>query len=254
MVKAKNSEAFEFQRRLMILSGFWPFRKPSIFYKIYGYTHYFLVTTFAMSLLISTMVVHDFSQLIQGWSMFVAIVNCSTKFTIFYTKMPAFLDLLDFLKSPHFAYHDEKYDHYLKRIIKIATVVVKMFFCSGITTVFCILSAPMIVPTDDFQTPLPFPANFRKLPAFFYYAVYCYQCVSLFSAAWTSIGFDNLSTSMMGLCSAYFEILKETIVDATAPIKKLIEKNGDSDIYGHLDLDIYQKLSDCVEHHLAVIK
>lgn len=256
MPKSTNSDAFKIQKRLMTMTGFWPRRSPTIFYRVYGVTHYGMVTSFALSLLLSNAVVKDFSQLIQSWSMFVAILNCSMKFTIFYFKMPGFLDLLDFLHSPHFTYYEEEFDPNLARIIRFARVLVKLFLCSGVTTVISILLAPCLNPARERQTPLPFPLDLKEQPLFIYIIVYAFQCFALFSAAWTSIGFDNLSTSMMGLSAGYSQILRKTIVKITAP-KILLRDYESIDIlksYGAFDGTVNKKLCKCVEHHLAIIK
>ncbi|KAF2892958.1 hypothetical protein ILUMI_13218 [Ignelater luminosus] len=256
MTKSTNSDAFEIQKRIMTMTGFWPHRSPTIFYRIYGVIHYGMVASFALSLLISNAVVKDFSQLIQSWSMFVAILNCSIKFTIFYFKMPAFLDLLDFLHSPHFTYYEEEYDVYLARIIRFARVLVKLFLCSGVTTVILILIAPLLNTVRERQTPLPFPLDLKKQPFYIYIAVYVFQCFALFSAAWTSIGFDNLSTSMMGLSASYSKILRETIVKIT-DLQVLLRNNELRNIlllYGVSDCRINKMFCKCVEHHLAIIE
>ncbi|KAF2892955.1 hypothetical protein ILUMI_13215 [Ignelater luminosus] len=63
---------------------------------------------------------------------------------------------------------------------------------------------------------------------------------------------------MMKLSSAYFKILELTIV-RTTNAKTLLYKSdttNDSiyDYYGQFDKEINQRLSVCVEHHIAVIK
>ncbi|KAB0805267.1 hypothetical protein PPYR_02237 [Photinus pyralis] len=247
---SQNTDAFKFQRLLMETAGFWPRREASIFYLIYGLSAYGIVVLFAVSLLLSTMVVKDFKQLILGWSMFTAMLNCSLKFTVFRVKMPAFLELLDFIRSPHFFYHREEFDHHLKRIIKIATVVVKLFFCSGMTTYTCLISAPLFS-KEERITPFPFPLDLKQYSVMVYILVYVFQSVALFAAAWISIGFDNLSTGMMGLCSAYFAILRQTIIFATEEFRN--EKLDNINLYSKHDKQIYRDLSDCSTHHLAVI-
>ncbi|KAF5272419.1 hypothetical protein FQA39_LY07887 [Lamprigera yunnana] len=168
--------------------------------------------------------------------------------------MPRFLDLLDFLHSRHFSYYEEKYDHHIQKVIKFSVIVAKLFFCSGMTTVMSILSAPIITSQDHRTTPLPFPVNLQNRSIFIYLAVYVFQIVALTSAAWTSIGFDNLSTSMMGLCSAYFAILRETIEETTKDLLSTKDDGNDLDKYRTLDGPIHKELSECAEHHLAVIK
>ncbi|KAB0804557.1 hypothetical protein PPYR_01527 [Photinus pyralis] len=253
MAISLNSNAFKIQKRLMIMTGLWPRRDSGTLYRIYGASHYWLLATFSLSLLLSTMVVKDFSQLIQGWSMFVAILNCVIKFTIFYFKMPVFLDLLDFLHSPHFSYHKDEVDHHLKRIIDFAIAVVKLFLCSCVTTVFCMITTPLFASKGTRLTPLPFPLDFEKHSFLTYISVYLYQCLGLASACCSSIGFDNLSTSMMGLCSAYFAILTETIISTTNEFQKKANENHIRS-YEKFDEQVYSDLSQCVEHHLAVIK
>ncbi|KAB0804556.1 hypothetical protein PPYR_01526 [Photinus pyralis] len=77
-----------------------------------------------------------------------------------------------------------------------------------------------------------------------------YQSVVLVVAGSSSVGFDNLSTSMMGLCSAYFAILTETIISTT----RKLQRTRNIHSYKKFDKEIYHDLSKCIEHHLAVIK
>ncbi|XP_031329180.1 odorant receptor 94a-like isoform X2 [Photinus pyralis] len=58
---------------------------------------------------------------------------------------------------------------------------------------------------------------------------------------------------MMGLCSAYFAILTDTIILTTNEFQKKTNENHIRS-YEKFDEQVYSDLSQCVEHHLAVIK
>ncbi|KAK4885294.1 hypothetical protein RN001_001565 [Aquatica leii] len=122
-----------------------------------------------------------------------------------------------------------------------------------IVTVHCIILTPLLQSQEMRLTPMPFPIDLSKQPLILYLVVYGFQWIGLFSAAWSSVGFDNLSTSMMGLCSAYFSILQETIIEATNTFKNVKDEYTTLKKYKSLDVYVYSRLSKCVEHHIAVI-
>ncbi|KAF5308144.1 hypothetical protein FQR65_LT06323 [Abscondita terminalis] len=122
-----------------------------------------------------------------------------------------------------------------------------------VATVLSLISAPLLQDPKERITPTPFPINLKDQPIIFYYVVYTFQSLALFSAAFNTTGFDNLSTSMIGLCSAYYSILQKSIIETTVNYENVTNHDSVLDMYQTLDETVYKKIRECVAHHVAVI-
>lgn len=257
MGRSNHEDAFRIQQMLLTLFGVWPIENPSLFYKIKGIISFIIMFSFATSLFLSVLFIKEYGPLIASWTFFISISNCYLKFGLFYIKVPTLVKLLKFLHSSHFHYYDEDLDVHIQSAIRISTIMVKVFLISAMCTVSSLILSPSVSPKPR-QLPLPFFMDLVDQPLPFYLCVYGYESIALLTSACTTTGIDHVATSMMSLSSAYFKVLKLTIIRTTNA--NTLVHDGDNtndsiyDYYEKFDKEVNDRLSLCVEHHIAVIK
>ncbi|KAF2904118.1 hypothetical protein ILUMI_02071 [Ignelater luminosus] len=244
MVKSNSADAFKVQYNTLILTGIWPIENPNVIYRIKTILSW--VSALGLSGVMLTQLIHDitdFTKLSETLYILLAYMGFIVKLVVFMYRRKEFLNVINFLKNPIFLSYPEDLDHYMAKSINQSVRLAKIFQPFAVSFVIFYAVYPIL---DNTSLPFPFPYDLGK----YRMVMYCSQLISEGMAAINNMYIDTICTSLMGIIAAQLDILTEKIM-------RLNENDGtveDHAISNEVCESIYEKLKDCVKHHLAIIK
>ncbi|KAF2892369.1 hypothetical protein ILUMI_13805 [Ignelater luminosus] len=249
MKRITNDDGIKLQRAMLLTTGMWPKQFPNRKYRIWNTFNYILAFLMFTCLLRTFFILKDFSSLVQNWNIFITFAGFCIKISIVYLKRSKFLKLLDFMNNKIFESHDFNLNKHMNHSINISNSILRLFQFSAGFTLMCMFLHPLFEKKHR-QLPFEFCLDATEDSVLFYVMWYVIQVAALSSAGCSTVGLDSVVCSMMGLVAAHFRILGETVSSTT----NLNSTPNNSPLsYGESDEKINEKLSRCVELHLAII-
>ncbi|KAF2903348.1 hypothetical protein ILUMI_02837 [Ignelater luminosus] len=245
MAKSNNADAFKIHCYMMTTSGVWPQKNPNMYYKLKTLSSWFFAISLCTTMWMEAINdVKNFAKLSEILYIMVTITAYNIKLAVFtYYRKESFLDMINFLKNPVFVSYPDDIDHYMVKTIKSSTLLANIYRYLILCCVILYIFYPIL---DNKALPFPFPYDLGKYTPL----MYVFQLMGESYAAWNNSCLDTLCTSLMGIAAAQLDILCEKI----ARIKEEEVSLQNYEISEEADKITTKKLSQCVEHHLAIIK
>lgn len=244
MVKSNNADAFKIHYNMMTTSGVWPKENPSLYYKLKTLSTWFFAISLCATMWMEAINdIKSFTKLSEILYIMVTITAYLIKLTVFTRRRKSVLNMVNFLKDPVFLSYPDDVDHYMAKTIKWSTLLANVYRYLVLCCVILYIFYPIL---DNKALPFPFPYDLGSYTPF----MYVFQLIGESYAAWNNSTFDTLCTSLMGIAAAQLDILCEKITR----IKEGRVMVQDYEFSEEADKSTTEKLSQCVEHHLAIIK
>lgn len=240
MPTSEGDEAIKMYFDMMTASGIWPQRNPTNFYKFKTATSWFLgITMFATFTARSIKDMNNFTKLSEIAYMTIAMFSFLIKLIVITHRRKDLLELIKLIRSPIFHSHPEDLNKYTTRTTRFTNSLGKMYQYSIILCIIFYTLYPMIYK----KLPFRFPWDLGR----YNYIVFIYQIVSLGVSGWNNSSIDLIMLALIGFSQAQFDILAQKIA-----LNKVEDKREGYD--SELDVEILERLKQCVVHHLSIIR
>lgn len=251
----KLSDAFDIQRNMMSIMGYWHHETLTYFCIIRRVltTSIFLISYIGM-IMQFFYVIDDFQKLSEILYMMTSYTSYFCKLLGYLYSRQTFLRMLCHLKNPIFQDYSVEMEHHLTKILRISILITKLYriSCAIVVILFCVYP---IFDNATLPTPVPFDTGNYT------FIMYIIESLALLIAAWNNFCLDTLSVCLMGLAIGEFDILKEKIVNFKQTATKSSIKNKRFNVVSeslalesNIDNDIKLTLNNCIMHHNALIR
>ncbi|KAI4464842.1 odorant receptor [Holotrichia oblita] len=249
------SDAFDIQRNMMSVMGYWHTETLTYFYIIRSAltTSIFLISYIGM-IMQFIHVIGDFQKLSEILYMMTSYTSYFCKLLGYLYSRQTFLSMLRHLKNPIFQDYSIELEHHLTKILRLSILITKLYrvSCAIVVILFCVYP---IFDNAILPTPVPFDTGRYT------FIMYIIESLALLIAAWNNFCLDTLSVCLMGLAISQFDILKEKFVNFKQIATKTSLENKRFNIESELwklesntDNIIKHTLTNCIIHHNALIR
>lgn len=239
MAKSTNEDVILQVKNMMTLTGLWPYKNESHFYKIMRYVG--LISPFIFNIFIIDKLLKNLNRIeivTDSLCLIATYFSFIIKLIIFIIKRETYYKLLTQLDNGKFGDYPTRFESYIKRMIKISNYIARMYQISCFTVIFLYLSKPLII-TDGQRLPIEIAIDLGN----FYYVFFIFEVFTMLLTVWNNSCLDALAMGLMNVASAQLDILRDKLIT----LNDFTEKNYDEN-------DISDCIKDYVIHHMEIIR
>ncbi|XP_017768574.1 PREDICTED: odorant receptor 46a-like [Nicrophorus vespilloides] len=254
--KSDIYDAISIQRRMLQVTGIWPQRNRSVFYRFRQCATWFTDCLFCSLLCLE---VHanirdgQYRHLTELLSFMASEVPYVFKHFFFWWNSERFIETVENLKRTHFVNYPMYSDRHIRSSIKYARMLMRWYQMLVASLVLMYLLKPFF--TNDKMAIRFDVIDFGHFRILFH----LYEVYSVGTACWNNSSLDILALGLISIGTAQFSILRDKLLNIRewaglsyeeVDAGKRRSDTTDSDTDWHVN----ERLKECVKHHLNIIQ
>lgn len=240
MVKSNiNIEVILEVKKMMTLAGLWPYINESYFYKLKRFISW--ISPLIFTIFITDKLLKNLNQIETVTDLLCLIATYLSfiiKLAIFVIKKNTYYVLLEQLESGKFVDYPIKFQHYIRRMVKISNNIARMYQILCFTVISMYLSKPFIIKEGQ-GLPVEIAIDLGN----FYYVFFVFEVFTLVITVWTNSSLDALAMGLMNIASAQLDILREKLIS----LNEIDQENVEDEV-------IADCITDYVIHHTQIAR
>lgn len=249
--------------KVLQISGLWPPRNHSVYYKIYSvvvlgilYGVYMLSEAINMIL-----VVDDIEEVTDASFLLLTHLAQIPKVYCFFKYEPKIRNMLDAMNHKKYSPKNARQDDIAKKMVRKMKVILVVYLSMCAATVILWAIFPLTEAAKERRLPLKawYPFDTKRSPN--YEATYTFQIIAVMADALSNASLDMVPTGFMAYICMQLDVLCDIVSHARneAEIKfakKVNRLKGESDQFSDEDFDHHatETLVECVKYHLFIIE